>query len=275
MWKQRLPWTALVILVVLILGLTGCKAGSGEDGELQGTIQIAGSTSVQPLSEELAQAFMAMNPGVSISVAGGGSGAGITAAQSGTADIGASSRELNGEEKGSVTEHLIALDGIAVVVHPDNPVTELKGEQIKAIFSGEITNWQEVGGNDAPIIIFRREDGSGTLGAFVELTLGEDGSISEKALQQNSNGAMRTAIAGEPNAIGFISFGYLDKTIKAVKVEGIEATVDNIKAGSYKLARPFLYLTQGEPSGVVKAFIDFVLSQEGQMIVAENYIPVN
>lgn len=286
MRSERLRWTIPVALgMLLVLGLVGCNSSSlstmpepgasKEGAKLSGSIQIAGSTSVQPLSEELAQVFMAKNPGVTINVAGGGSGAGITAAQSGMADIGTSSRELKNEEKGSVVEHRIALDGIAVVVHPDNPVTELTVDQIKDIFTGEIANWQDVGGKDAPITIFRREDGSGTLGAFVELTLGKDAAITDKALQQNSNGAMRTAIAGEPNAIGFVSFGYLNETIKAIIVDGIEATDDNIKAGSYKLARPFLYLTQKEPEGLVKAFIDFVLSFEGQKIVVEGYIPVH
>lgn len=288
---QRMRWLTVLLVVALVLGLlAGCApkkpaepakpaepqqpAQPQQPQGLSGSIQIAGSTSVQPLSEELAKAFMTKNPGVTINVAGGGSGAGIKAAQNGTADIGASSRALKPEEKGTVVEHQIATDGIAVVVHPSNKVDGLTLAQVKDIFTGKITNWKQVGGKDAPITVFRREDGSGTLGAFTELVLGEGAKITDKALQQNSNGAMRTAVAGDPNAIGFLSFGYLNNEVKAVKIDGVEANVDNVKAGKYKLSRPFLYLTQKQPEGVVKAYIDFVLSPEGQQIVGKEYITV-
>jgi phosphate transport system substrate-binding protein len=213
-------------------------------------------------------------PGVKINVAGGGSGAGIKAAQQGTADIGASSRELKDTEKGTVKETVIAKDGIAVIVHPDNPVENISMDQIKGVFTGKITNWKDLGGKDAAITVIIREAGSGTRGAFQELTIGEDAEFTDKAIIQNSNGALRTAVAGNPDAIGFISFGYINNEIKPLKVEGVEATKDNVLSGSYKISRPFLYLTKAEPQGLVKAYIDFVLSPEGQSIVGKEYIPV-
>ncbi|KPU44021.1 phosphate-binding protein PstS 1 precursor [Oxobacter pfennigii] len=236
--------------------------------ELEGTIQIAGSTSVQPLSEELAKVFMGKNAKVKINVAGGGSGAGIKAATEGTADIGASSRELKSEEK-VVKEFVIAMDGIAIVVHKDNKVSDLKKEDIMKIFSGEITDWSELGGDAGKIQVVIREEGSGTRGAFEELVMGEAKAIST-ATVQNSTGAVRTAVSQDKNAIGYISLGSLNSDVKAVKVDGVEATEANVKANTYKISRPFVYMTQKDPSGATKAFIDFIMSAEGQAIVQES-----
>lgn len=265
-----------IVLVMMITVVAGCgqeKEAQSQENELEGTIQIAGSTSVQPLSEELVKAFMAENNKVRINVAGGGSGAGVKAAAAGTADIGASSRELKEEEK-NVKEYVIALDGIAIIVHKDNPVNDLSQEDIKKIFAGEITNWSELGGENGAIHVYNREDGSGTRGAFTELIMGKEVSITDKAIIQNSTGAVRTAVAGDKTGIGYISLGGINEEIKALKVDGVEATVENIKTKTYKIYRPFLYLTQKEPEGVVKAYIDWVLSLEGQGIVAEHFIPV-
>lgn len=265
-----------IVLVMMITVVAGCgqeKEAQSQENELEGTIQIAGSTSVQPLSEELVKAFMAENNKVRINVAGGGSGAGVKAAAAGTADIGASSRELKEEEK-NVKEYVIALDGIAIIVHKDNPVNDLSQEDIKKIFAGEITNWSELGGEAGAIHVYNREDGSGTRGAFTELIMGKEVNITDKAIIQNSTGAVRTAVAGDKTGIGYISLGGINEEIKALKVDGVEATVENIKTKTYKIYRPFLYLTQKEPEGVVKAYIDWVLSIEGQGIVAEHFIPV-
>lgn len=265
-----------IVLVMMITVVAGCgqeKEAQSQENELEGTIQIAGSTSVQPLSEELVKAFMAENNKVRINVAGGGSGAGVKAAAAGTADIGASSRELKEEEK-NVKEYVIALDGIAIIVHKDNPVNDLSQEYIKKIFAGEITNWSELGGEDGAIHVYNREDGSGTRGAFTELIMGKEVNITDKAIIQNSTGAVRTAVAGDKTGIGYISLGGINEEIKALKVDGVEATVENIKTKTYKIYRPFLYLTQKEPEDVVKAYIDWVLSIEGQGIVAEHFIPV-
>lgn len=273
------------LTLALALGtLTACGAKTEPTATgLTGKVVVAGSTSVQPLSEELAAAFMAANTGVTIEIQGGGSGVGIKAAQDKIADFGSSSRELKAEEKATIAnEYVIAKDGVAVVLDPANTVTDLSLDQIKQIFTGKITNWKEVGGADAPIVVVSREEGSGTRGAFVEIT-----KVSEKdaagtavdnttkdALVQPSTGAVKTTVANTPNTIGYISIGALDDTVKAIKVEGIDATEANVLAGDYKISRPFLYLSNTELTPAAQAFLDFILSAEGQAIVAKDFIPV-
>lgn len=273
----------IVMLTFTLLFAAGCGKTNIESQEqennisedelkLSGSIQIAGSTSVQPLSEELAMMFMEKYPDVKVNVAGGGSGAGIKAVQNGTSHIGASSRELKPEEK-NVKEFVIAKDAIAVIVNPANPVSHLTMDQIKRVFSGEMTNWKDLGGKDAPITVVIREDGSGTRGAFEEIVLGEY-KFTDKAIIQNSTGALRTTVAGTPDAIGFVSLGALNDEVKAIKIDGVEITKENVLNGSYKIARPFIYLTKEEPEGLTKHFIDFVLSSEGQEIIERDFIPV-
>jgi len=210
-------------------------------------------------------------------VTGGGSSVGVKAAAQGTADIGNASREVKPEELAefpNLKVHVIARDGIAIVVHPDTVVDGLTVEQVRDIFSGKITNWSEVGGVDAAIIVASREEGSGTRDAFQELVMG-DALITENAILQQSNGALRTTVANTPNAIAYLSFGYLDKSVKVLHLDGVEATEENASNGTYPVVRPLNMLTNGEPQGVVKAFLDFVLGPEGQAIVrAEGYIPV-
>lgn len=277
---------AISLLLVLAVIATGCgnskpqqdNTPSAATNELSGNIQIAGSTSVQPLSEELAKEFMIKNPKVRINVAGGGSGAGIKAAQDATAAIGASSRDLKAEEK-TVKEVVIALDGIAVIIHKDNKIADMKKEEIKKIFLGEITDWSNVNGDKGVIRVITREEGSGTRGAFEELVLGKDASGKEQKIfdganVQNSTGAVRTAVAADKNAIGYVSFGSLNAEVKAVKVDGVEASVENIKSKTYKISRPFIYMTQKDPEGVTKAYIDWVLSDEGQKVVKKSFISV-
>jgi phosphate transport system substrate-binding protein len=221
---------------------------------------------------------MNKNRKVRINVAGGGSSAGIKAAQEGTAAIGASSRELKAEEK-TVKEVVIALDGIAVIVNKDNKIADLKKDDIKKIFLGEITDWSKLGGDGGVIRVVTREEGSGTRGAFEELVLGKDAAgkelkIFDRANVQNSTGAVRTAVAADKNAIGYVSLGSLNADVKAIKVDGTEASDENIKNNTYKISRPFIYMTQKEPEGVTKAFIDWVLSDEGQAVVQKSFISV-
>ncbi len=264
-----------LLLAVAFLGGCGTKTGEQvkEEGDkaaqqLSGTLTIAGSTSVQPFSEVLAEKFHEKNPQVQINVQGGGSSQGIEAAKSGAADIGSSSRELKEEEKPGLVENKIAMDGIAIVVNPKNKISELKMEDVKNIYLGNIKNWKEVGGEDAAITIVCREAGSGTRGAFEEIVMTKQ-PIVDKVIIQNSTGAVRTTVAGDPQAIGFISLASLNQDVKGLKIDSVEPSTENVKSGSYKISRPFLYLTKGQPAGIAKEFIDFVLSAEGQQILVD------
>lgn len=283
--RSKIKTGLISVFLVTMLALTGCgngdqgkeqqPDGQGEQtGALSGSLQLAGSTSVQPLAEELAAAFMEKNPDVKIDVQGGGSSAGVKAAADGVADLGMASRELKDEEKTSVQATVIAKDGIAVVVNTGNAVSDLTMDQVKGIFSGEISNWDQVGGASAPIVVINREEGSGTRGAFEELVLGEEVKFIESAAIQNSTGAVRTAVSSDANAISYISMGSLDDSVKALKVDGVDATEDNVIAGTYKISRPFNFLSKGEPTELAKTFIDWILSAEGQEVVAEEFIPV-
>lgn len=287
-----LPLSLLLILAVAAVGCNGSSTTTTAttspttspttqsatttttSAGLSGEITEAGSTTVQPVAESLAAAFMEMYPDVTVVIQGGGSSTGVKSAAEGTVDIGAASRELKESEIGTVVEHVLARDGIAIVVHASQTVSALTSEQVMQIFSGEITNWSEVGGADETINVVAREEGSGTRAAFEEMVMG-DALITATAILQPSNGALRTTVAGDENSIGFLSFGYIDDSITALSIDGVAGTVENAKNGTYPIVRPLLFLTKGEPEGIVKAFIDFCLSSEGQAIVAEDYIPVN
>lgn len=267
-----------LIVALSITGLAACGGGNSET-ETGGSVVTAGSTSVQPLSEELAAAFMDANPDYIVDVQGGGSGQGIKSIVEGIADIGALSRNLKEEEKGQVAEEIIvALDGIAVIVNKDSQITDLTMEQIQKIYTGEITNWKEVGGIDAPITVVSREEGSGTRGAFTEITgiTGKDASGNEidntvaSALIQPSTGSVKSTVASTPNTIGYVSIGGLDDSVKTVKVEGSEPTIEMVKDGSYKISRPFIYVVGADVSEAAQMYLDFALSDEGQAIVEES-----
>jgi len=260
----------LLVLGLFLLFLPGCGKSSVEQ-----EITIAGSTSVQPLSEVLAEAFMEANPGYKVSVQGGGSSVGIEQVANGTVDIGSSSRELKPEEKElGLKEIVIARDGIAVIVHPSNKVEDLTLEQIRGIFAGRITNWKDVGGEDGKIVVINRESGSGTRGAFEEIVM--DGEELVESIEQSSNGAVRAAVASDPKAIGYVSLTALSSDVKPLKVNGVSPTPQNIKDGKYPIARPFLYLLKGEPSDAVKAYLDFIKSEKARKIIEEEgVIPVN
>lgn len=239
--------------------------------DLSGSISMVGSTSMEKLANALSEAFMEEYPDVTVTAEFVGSGAGIEAVTNGTADIGNSSRSLKDEEKAAgVVENIVAIDGIAVCVDPANEVADLTKEQLTNIYNGTITNWKEVGGADEPIIVIGREAGSGTRGAFEELVDLQD--ACKYANELDSTGAVIAKVASTPGAIGYASLDALDDSVKALSLEGVEATAENIKAGNYFLSRPFVMAIKGEVSeqnDLVQAWFDFVLGDEGQQVASE------
>lgn len=252
----------IFVIFILALFITGCSQGVSHK-----EIIIAGSTSVEPFADKWAEVYMEKYPDIIVNVQGSGSSAGIQAAISGVADIGTCSRELKPEEK-DLTEIIVAYDGLAIIVNSNNKTGDLTIEQIKQIFSGEIRNWQEFGGGNKVINVVTREEGSGTRGAFQELVMKKN-RIFKGAIVQDSNGTVREIVATDPNAIGYISLGLLNDKVKALSLGGIPATNENITTKRYSLVRPFLFVTKNTPTGEVKNFIDFVLSQEGQGLIRE------
>lgn len=281
--KKNILLVVSLLLIVTLLAACGGTSTPGapvsDPSADNSTISISGSTTVQPLAEKLAEAFMTENTGVRIDVQGGGSSVGVKAAGEGTSDIGMASREIKESEIAEFPNmkiFVIARDGIAIVAHPDIPVGDLTVEQVRDIFSGKVTNWKDLGGEDQNIIVVSREEGSGTRGAFEEMVMGEDALIAATAILQPSNGSVRTTVSTTPNSIGYISFGYLDDTVKSISIDGVAPTEPNAADGSYPIVRPLNMLTNGEPDSAVKAFLDFILSDAGQKLVVEDgYIPVN
>jgi phosphate transport system substrate-binding protein len=253
---------------------------------LSGQLQLAGSTTVQPLAEVLGEAFMEFNPDLVIEIQGGGSSVGVTSAGECTTPIGNASRTVKDsefEEFPGITAYVIANDGIAIVTNPEIEIPTLSVEQVRDIFAGEITNFSEVGGPDAPITVVAREEGSGTRAAFEELVMeykddaGEKQSklIVESALLQQSNGQVRTTVATTPNTIAFLSFGFLDDSTYGVPIDGVVPMVENVMNGTYPIFRPLNMITNSDcPDPNADAFIEYILSALGQEIVAEDYIPL-
>lgn len=208
-----------------------------------------------------------------VNVQGGGSSAGARAALTGVAQIGMLSRELEGEEK-SLNRIVIARDAIAIVVHPSNPIGDLSVAQVRAIFAGDVTDWSQVGGPGREIHVISREEGSGTRGSFDEMIM-RGAEVTPGAVVQDSNGAVRETVAGDPSAIGYLSLGLVDARVKGVKISGVAPTVENVEKGTYHIVRPFLFTTRGRPSAVAQEFIDFALSKTGQRhLAAEGLVPV-
>ncbi|WMW26167.1 PstS family phosphate ABC transporter substrate-binding protein [Methanolobus sediminis] len=251
-----------------------------------GSIMIKGSDTVLPLSQAEAEEFMIENPDADITVIGGGSGVGIAALVDGEVDIAMASRQIkdseieNAEANGIYpVEQVIAWDGIAVVVNPENPVTELTFDQLKAIYNGSISNWADVGGDDLEITVITRDSSSGTYAYFKEEVL-LDEEYRADALVQPATGAIVQEVGQNTGAIGYIGYAYLDDTVTALALDGgdgfVEATPENIMAGNYPLARPLHYYTDGEPTGLTKEYIGYVMSTAGQEIVSDvGYFPVN
>lgn len=264
---------------LLVGSLVGCSSGSASSGSGADAtkITVSGSTSIGPTMEVLAENYQKANEGVSIEVQQVGSSAGITNTIDGTSQIGMSSRDLKDEEKSEgLEEYQIAIDGIAVITNTANDVKDLTMDQIKDIYTGKITNWKEVGGKDAQIVVVSREDGSGTRDGFQEIVGFESEELTGDAQISDGSGNIKTTVQGNENAIGYISFGYLDDSINSVKIGGVEPTEENVYNDSYPISRLFLLVTKGEATDDAKAFIDYILSDDGQnTIKEEGFMSVN
>lgn len=264
-------YLSLIVLTAVFLGTSiGSPArAAGND------IIIKGSTTVLPIAQVAAEEFMERNPGIKISVQGGGSGVGIASLLDKTTDIADSSRKIKPEEidkakAAGVNPHeiVIALDGIAVIVHPTNRLNNLTRAQIKDIYTGKVSNWKEIGGPDAKIVAVSRDTSSGTYEAFETLAINKE-KVRPDALTTASNQAVAQTVAQTPGAIGYVGHGYLSNKVKDLTVDGVKCTKQTIQSGKYPLARELYMYTNGKPSGNVARFVDFVLSKEGQRLVEE------
>jgi phosphate transport system substrate-binding protein len=272
----------LALLAAVLILFAGCLSHADQEEteesseEIQ-TLTIAGSTTVLPIAQGAAEAFMDMNNNVDIQISGGGSSVGVKSAGEGTVDIGMASRDMKSEEESDYPQLnpiTVAKDGIALIVHPSNSVDSLSIEDIVKIYKGEVSNWNEVGGSDQEIVVVGRDSASGTREFFWKDVM-KKADFVPTMLEKNSNGAVKQTVSQTPGAIGYVGLGYLDNTVKAVLVEGVEPTVANVINGSYPISRSLYMLTNGEPTGLVKAFIDFVLGPEGQAIIEEEgFVPL-
>jgi len=263
----------ICILLVCMMTLSLAACGSKEDKK----VSTDGSTSMQKVMLALGEAFMENNSGTNFTYNGTGSGSGIKAVKDGTCDIGLSSRYLKDNEKAEgLKETILAIDGIAIIVHSNNAANDLTLEQISAIFKGEITNWSEVGGNDGEIVLIGREENSGTRDGFESITDTEGACKYRQEL--TSNGAVLTAVAENPNAIGYVSLSSVKDTVKAISVNGVAPSEESIKDGSYAVQRPFVLVTKEGValSETAQAFFDYATSSAANEIIsAAGVVPVN
>lgn len=268
--KIKIVVSALLVGIVG-MGLTACGNGSSKENGSKTTISISGSTSVGPLIDKIAEKYEESNKTVSIEVQQTGSSAGIKDTINGVNEIGMVSRELKAEEESEVNGTIIAFDGIALIVNKANKVDDITTEQIKDIYTGKINNWKELGGEDAPIVVVSREEGSGTRSAFQELIGYESEELTKDATICDGNGNIKSTVLSNENAIGFVSFEYLKDDIKALTVNGVVANPENVKAKTYTLSRPFIITTkEGNITDNGQAFIEYILGEDGQEIVSES-----
>jgi phosphate transport system substrate-binding protein len=273
-------------LVILLVTFVACEKEKPNEASLstalapfsnlEGTLDIAGGTAHLSVMEEAAKRIMTANPKIRITVAGGGSGVGVQKVGEGLVHIGNTGRPLSDEEKSKygLKSFAFAIDGVAVAVHPDNPVKALTSQQVKDIFAGTISNWKDVGEREGAINLYGRDEASGTRSVFWKKLL-EKGPVALAANIVPSNGAMKTALSGDKNAIGYLSIGHVNESVAAVTLDGIQASQENARTDTYKVTRKLYMNTKGEPSGLTKAFIDYILSAEGaKIILAKGYIPI-
>lgn len=271
--KVKKVLSVMVLILVITTLLNGCKPAGSKDSIK--TLTLTGSTTVLPIAQKTAETFMDINPNARISVRGGGSGVGISALIDGTTNIANASRPIKTEEieqahgkEVNPVETVIAMDGIAIIVHSSNSIKGISLEQIKAIYTGAISDWQELGEKSGSIVVVSRDVSSGTFETFKKLVLGGEKTRAD-ALMLASNSAVATTVANTPGAIGYIGLGYLAEGITALEVNGVYPSKETITAGEYKLTRSLYMYTNGDPEGVEKEFIDFILSPQGQKIVEE------
>lgn len=273
MKKKSMKIIIAAMVAAMSMGIfVGCggKDNSSSGGDKSATISISGSTSIGPLMEKEAAAYKKENTNVNIEIQQIGSSAGIKNAISGVSEIGMASRELKDEEKTEVKETVIAFDGIGLIVHPNNTATNLTIDQIKEIYTGKITNWKEVGGKDAPIVVVSRDESSGTRSAFQELVDFTSEELEKSATIADGNGSVKTTVATNENAIGYVSFETIDTSVKALTVDNVEPTPENVLSKTYSLSRPFILVyTESKITEDGKKFIDYILSDAGQTIVEE------
>ena len=271
--KKIFPIVLISLLVAVAVFGAGCTSSTSG-----GTLQLAGSTSVQPDAQALAQAYMANNSGVTVNVAGGGTAAGITAVGTGTAQIGDASANLTASQLAqypNLQPTPICVDAIAIIVNPHNSVTNLTLNQTRDIYTGAITNWNQVGGNNAKINVVNREQGSGTRDGVQKIVL-KGGNFSTGGIQQSSTGAVKSYVAGDSNAIGYIATNALDNSVKALNINNVAPNYGNIADGSYVIQRYLLFVTNGAPTGLAASFINYTLSPSGQAILkAQGEVSLN
>lgn len=263
-----------------VAGTDSSSAGTSASGastateELSGTLSMNGSTSMEKVIKAVNGAFMEKNKGVTVNLNLTGSGTGIQEASEGKCDIGNSSRKLKDEEAEKLDATVVGLDGIALVVNPANKLEDISLEDLAKVYSGEITNWKELGGDDKAIVVIGREDGSGTRDGFESIVMGDK--EPKYAQELESTGSVINAVATTDGAIGYASLANVDETVKALKIGGVEATEENVKSGAYEVQRPFICATlKGSDNKLVKSYLDFILSEEGQaLVLAQGAVPV-
>lgn len=271
--KKLLKGLAATISATILLTSTSVLAAE--------TILVNGSTTVLPIGQATAEVFMKKNPGVNISISGGGSGNGIKALIDKTTQIAMSSRQMKKEEielaksKNVIPiEHKVAIDALTPIVHPSNPVTNLSIEQLSLIYQGKIRNWNELGGPNLQIVVISRDTSSGTYESWQEKVLHSQ-RVSPRAQLQASSGAVIQAVSKNKYAIGYVGIGYVNKSVKALSVNGIVANDVNALNGTYPISRPLYFYTDGQPSGNSASYIKFVTGAEGQKIVKkEGFVPI-
>jgi phosphate transport system substrate-binding protein len=264
---RKLITTALILLMLFIMDIQGAA--------FAGNITMKGSTTVLPIAQRTAEVFMERHPDVKISVQGGGSGVGIAALIDGTCDIGDSSRSMKEQELSNALSkgvdpkaNFIAMDGIAIIVHPTTKITALTKKQLKDIYIGKISDWSALGSESQKIVVVSRDSSSGTFESFGEMALDKE-KVRSDALMQASNQAVASTVAKTPGAIGYVGLGYISPQVKALVLDGVMPSNETVLSNKYKLSRPLFMYTNGSPKGVVKDFLDFVLSEEGQKLVKE------